>query len=179
MSKLKNNLNNLGGDTENILRDYLQLLKINQTEKLARFFGILASVFFLATLLLIVVFIGSVALSGYLNEVLNSRFWGYWIIAGIYILFIAILVIRMLRSKNPLFSNLFVKLIGFVLDVKINQKANLLGLALEKKSINEKINADKEKIKTDFQLLRYTFLESLFKEFLGLFARKKKSGTEE
>lgn len=179
MSKLKNNIDTLGTDTENILKDYLKLLKIIQTEKLALFFGILASVFFLAILLLIVVVIGSVAVSGYLNDVLNSQYWGYTIIAGLYILVIAILVIRMIRSKNPLFSGLFVKLISFVLDLEVNQKGSLKGLAKEKESIHEKLQADKEKIKTDLQLIRYTFLESLFKEILGLFTRNKKSGAKE
>ena len=177
MSKLKNNIDNLSSDTENILKDYLKLLKIFQIEKLAVFFGILASVFFLAILLLIVVVIGSVALSGYLNDLLDSEYLGFWIIAGLYIILIVILVTLMLRSKNPLFTSLFVKLFSFVMDVDIRQQGNLKGLAAEKETIREKLQSDKEKLKTDIQLLRYTFLESLFKEFLGLFVGKRKSAS--
>ena len=55
MSKLKNNIDSLTSDTENIARDYLHLLTVRITERLALFIGILFSVFIVATLLLIVI----------------------------------------------------------------------------------------------------------------------------
>lgn len=175
MSKLKNNIDNITGDSEKIVRDYIRLLMLKFTERLALFFGILATVLLLVTLILIVVVIGSVALSGFLNDVLDSRAAGYWIVAGVYLLFIVLLVIRMLRSKTPLFSNLLVKLIVFVLDVDVTKDGSLDGLTQEKVKINEQLDSHKEKIKTDIQLLRYTLLESLLNEFLALFTRKKKA----
>ena len=174
MSKLKNNIDNISSDTQNIVKDYLRLLMVRQTEKLALFFGVISTVFILSTLLLIVILIASVAFAGYLNEVLDSNYWGFWIVAGAYVLVISILIIAMVRAQKPLFANLFVKFIIFILDVDLKQEESLKGLKLETEHIREKLDADREKIKTDVQLLRYTFLEGLFKEFLGLFARKKK-----
>jgi hypothetical protein len=147
---------------------------VRQTEKLALFFGVLSTVFLLSTLLLIVILIASVAFAGFLNEALNSSYWGFWIVCGAYVLVISFLIIAMVRAKKPLFANLFVKFIIFILDVDLKQDESLKGLKLERDNIKEKLETDREKMKTDFQLLRYTFLEGLFKEFLGLFAKKKK-----
>lgn len=175
MSKLKNNIDSLTSDTENIARDYLHLLTVRITERLALFIGILFSVFIVATLLLIVILIGSIALAGFLNKVLDSYFWGHLIVAGLYLLAVAVLVIRMVRSETPLLSNLFVKLMIFILDIEDPQSGSVKGLKVEKKRIKEKLELNKEKMKTDFQLLRYSLLDSLLRELLGLFKRKKKT----
>jgi len=174
MSKLKNNIDNITSDTENILKDYKKLMMIKITERLSLFIGILFSVFLLSTLLLIVILILSVALSGFLNKIMSSEFWGFLIVAGLYILFIALLIIRVIRSETPLFSNLFVKLMLFFLDSDLKQPSTLKGLQMEKENVDEKIELSKEKIKSDFQLLKYSLLDGLLKEFLGLFTRKKK-----
>ncbi len=175
MSKLKNNLEGISKDTETIIKDYIKLLMIKQTEKLALFLGILSSVFIISTLLLIVVLISSLALAGYLNKLLESEDWGFWIVAGFYFIIIALLIIKILKSKTPLLTNLFVKLIVFVLNIDVKQTKTLKGLKLEKEMVNEKLDSGKEKIKTDVQLLRYSFMEGLFKEFLALFIGKKKT----
>ncbi len=175
MSKLKNNIDSLTTDTENIAKDYLNLLIVRITERLSLFIGILFSVFIISTLLLIVVLIGSIALAGFLNKILDSYFWGHLIVAGAYLLVIALLVIRMIRSETPLLSNLFVKLMIFILDIEDPQTGSVKGLKVEKKRIKEKLDLNKEKMKTDFQLLRYSLLDGLMKELFGLISRKKKT----
>ncbi len=175
MSKLKNNIDSLTTDTENIAKDYLNLLIVRVTERLSLFIGILFSVFIISTLLLIVVLIGSIALAGFLNKILDSYFWGHLIVAGAYLLVIALLVIRMVRSETPLLSNLFVKLMIFILDIEDPQTGSVKGLKVEKKRIKEKLDLNKEKMKTDFQLLRYSLLDGLMKELFGLISRKKKT----
>ncbi len=175
MSKLKNNIDSLTTDTENIAKDYLNLLIVRVTERLSLFIGIFFSVFIISTLLLIVVLIGSIALAGFLNKILDSYFWGHLIVAGVYLLVIALLVIKMVRSETPLLSNLFVKLMIFILDIEDPQTGSVKGLKVERKRIKEKLDLNKDKLKTDFQLLRYSLLDSLMKELLGLFTRKKKT----
>jgi len=54
MSKLKNNIDSISNDTENIAKDYLNLLIIRITERLSLFIGIFFSVFIISTLLLII-----------------------------------------------------------------------------------------------------------------------------
>lgn len=177
MSKLKNNIDSLTTDTESIAKDYLKLLTIRITERLSLFIGILFSVFVISTLLLIVVLIGSIALAGFLNKILDSYFWGHLIVAGVYLLVITLLVIKMVRSETPLLSNLFVKLMVFILDIDDTETDSVKGLNVEKKRIKEKIDLNKEKMKSDFQLLRYSLLDGLMKELLGLVTRKKKPST--
>ena len=174
MSKLKNNLDSISNDTETIAKDYLKLLMIKLTEKLALFLGIISSVFIISTLLLLVVLLCSMALAAYINSLMDTESAGYWMVAGFYLIVITILIIKVLRSKTPLLSNLFVKLIVFVLEVDLKQAKTIKGIKLEKENINEKLDADKGKIKTDFQLLRYSFMDGFLKEVLGMFKKKKR-----
>ena len=63
----------------------------------------------------------------------------------------------------------------FILDVEDPQTGSVKGLKVEKKRIKEKLDLNKDKLKTDFQLLRYSLLDSLMKELLSPFTRKKKT----
>ena len=56
--------------------------------------------------------------------------------------------------------------------MKIN---NLASLRRETERLEYKLEIDISKLKTDFQLLRYSLLDSLMKELFGLFSRKKKT----
>ena len=145
MSKLKNNIDSLTTDTENIAKDYLNLLIIRITERLSLFVGIIFSIFVISTLLLIVVLIGSIALAGFLNKILDSYFWGHLIIVGVYLLGIALLVIKMVRSETPLLSDLFVRLMVFILDVNDTEVDSVKGLKVERKRVREKLDSDKKK----------------------------------
>ena len=175
MSKLKNNIDSISNDTENIVKDYQKLMIIRITERLSLFIGILFTVFILLTLLLVVDVILSFGLALHLNTLLSSEFWGFMIVAGLYLLVIVFLILRMMRTETPLLSNLFVKLMVFVLDIDVKQSKNVEGLKQEKENINEKLDLNKEKLKSDFQLLKYSLLDGLMKELLGLFTRKKKT----
>lgn len=174
MASLKNNLNELSEDTESLVRDYLKLFSIRQSKKLALMLGILSSAFIISLLLLIVILFCSFALAAYLNELLGADYWGFWIVAGFYVLLITILIVFMVRTKKPMLTNLFIKFILFVFNLDINQPANLKGLNNETENIRLKIESEKGKIKTNIQLLRYVIMESLFRELFGLFTSKKK-----
>ncbi|TFH26960.1 MAG: hypothetical protein E4H10_05385, partial [Bacteroidia bacterium] len=86
MATLKNQIHDISKDTESLVKEYVKLFSIKQSEKLALFLGIIASVFLLATLLLIVVVFSSLALAAYLNKVMAGEYWGYVIVGGVYIL---------------------------------------------------------------------------------------------
>lgn len=174
MATIKDNINSVGNETENLVKDYLKLFSIRQTEKIALFFGILASVFIISTLLLIVIIFCSVALATHINSLFTHPYWGYWIVAGIYLLTSIILVIKAIKSKKPLLTNLFVKLIGFVMNLDAERNSTLTDLQREKENINSKIEADKANIKTEVQMMKYSLMESFLKEIFGLFKSKKK-----
>jgi energy-coupling factor transporter transmembrane protein EcfT len=178
MATLKSNIHKISGDTETLARDYLKLFSVKQSEKLALFLGILTSVFVLATLLLILVVFSSFALAGTLNKLLVSDFWGFVIVGGLYLLVIILLIVKIFRTHTPLFANLFVKLIVTVLDIDTDQSKSIKGLKKEGEHIQHKIETDKTKIEADFQLLRYTILDSILKEILGLFTFRKRAKEE-
>lgn len=177
MATLKDQINDISKDTESLVKEYIRLFTIRQSEKLALFLGILSSVFVLAVLLLIVVVFSSFALAAYLNKILPGDFWGFWVVGGAYILLIILLIIRIFKSKTPLFGNFFARMISTVLDLETEDANNLKGLRHAGELAHQKIDANKIKIKGDLQLLRFTIFEALFKEFVGLFkSRKKEKG---
>ena len=176
MSAIKNNIDNIFDDTEVIVNDYLKLFSIKLTEKISLFLGIVSSIFIISTLLLIVIIFLSFVLAGYLNKILESNFLGFGIVAALYIILVLILIVKIVKTKTPLLTNLLVKFTAFLFDLNISQSNNLKGLRNEKVIINEKLGSDKEKLKTNFQLLKYIFIENILKEFFSLFSSKKSDG---
>jgi len=178
MSAVKDNIDHIADDTRELIKNHLKLFSIRQTEKLARFFGLLSTIFILSIILLIVVIFFSFALAGILNNLLNTGIWGYLIVSGIYILVIFIILLNMSRTKKPLLSNAIARSLAAVFDIESVHPKDLDGLALEKELAREKINANREKINLNFELLRYSLLEHLLKEFFGLFSKKKDKSEE-
>lgn len=174
MATLKNQVSDISKDTESLVKEYVKLFSIKQSEKLAQFLGIIASVFLLATLLLIVVIFSSLALAAYLNKVMPGEYWGYVIVGGVYILTIILLIIKIFRTKTPILGNFFARLIVTVLDIETDEANSLKGLKDAGEKTRQKIDVNQIKIKGNIQLLRYTIFEALFKEFIGLFKPKKK-----
>ena len=178
MATLKNQVNDISKDTENLVKDYVKLFSIKQSEKLALFLGILSSVFLLATLLLIVVVFSSLALAAYLNKVMPGEYWGYVIVGGAYILLIILLTIKIFKTKTPLLGNFFARMIVTILNVETDDVDDLQGLKDAGEKTKQKIDINQIKLKTHLQLLRYTIFEALFKEFLALFKTRKKEKSE-
>lgn len=176
MSKLKSNIDHITGDAETILKEYRKLISIKLTEKFSLFLGIVFSVIILLTLLLVVLVILSFALAGFLNQWLGSEFWGHLMVAGLYLLIVTLLIVRMVRSNTPLLSGLFVRFMVFILDIDLNSSRDLKGLRAEKDQVKEKLEMSKEKLKSDFQLLKYSLLDAIVQSILGIFTRKKKPG---
>lgn len=174
MATIKNNLNNISEDTKILVKDYLKLVSVKLSEKLALVLGILASVFILAILLLLVVVFCSFALATYLNNILYSEFWGYWIVTAFYLLVIILFIVKMIISKKPLLANLFVKFIITVLDIDLNETKNLQDIRHEGENVKQKIETDKVKIKSNIQLLPHTIMDTFLKELFALFKSKKK-----
>lgn len=174
MESLKNNVNNIANDTEELVKKYLKLFSIRQSEKLALLLGVIATTIILTILLMVVLVFCSFALATYLNDVLGSINWGYWIVTGLYLILIVFLFNRLFKTGTPLLSNLFAKIIvtAFKLDITNNKTIN--GLRAEGDSLHSNIKNDMSKIKTNVELLRYVFVESLFREFLGFFSFRKK-----
>ena len=164
MASLKDNIDNIAEDTRQVILDHLKLFSIRQTEKLSRFFGLLSTIFIITGIMLIVIIFFSFALAGILNHLLDSFFWGYLIVSGIYILLILGIAIVIKRSNKPLLSDAIARSLAVVFEIDSSHAKDLDGLASEKELVKEKINSNKEKINLNFELLRYSFMEYLIKE---------------
>jgi hypothetical protein len=158
--------------------NHLKLFSIRQTEKLARFFGLLSTIFIISIILLIVVLFFSFALAGVLNNLLNTSVWGYLAVSGLYIMVILIILMNMRKTKKPLLSNTIAKSIARVFDIEEDRPLDLAGLEIEKELLREKISSNKDKFDISLQLLRYSLMEYLFKEFFGLFKSKNDDSVE-
>ena len=177
MGSLKDQLNDISGDSRSLLKDYWSLFSIKQAEKLSLFLGILASFFILSTILLILIVFGSFFLAGALNSALGSGFWGYLIVGGAYLVVIGFLVIRMIRMKKPLFYGFFIKVMVNVLNIQMEERPDPEGIKLAEEKVRHRIDTHQMGIKSKIQILRFTFLESLFKEFISLFKFSKKNNS--
>ena len=177
MESLKNNIDNLSDETQELINDYMKLFSMRQSEKLTMFLGVLSTAFILTLLLMVVVVLISFALAGFLNHLLDSQYWGTAIVIGLFLLFVVLLIYRIIRTKNPLMSNLFARIIISVFDLDIKQEKNVQGLKSEIDSLKTKIETDKSNIRTNVQMLRYVMMEGLFRELFGFFksGKKKKS----
>lgn len=177
MPNLKNNIESISNDTESLVRDHVKLFSLRLTEKLSMFLGVLFSIFIFSILVLILIVFISFVFAGYLNEILNKDYLGFLIVLGIYVACIFFLIRRLLVQGKPLLVNMFVQFVAMALDVDLKQSQNLQGIHIEREIIDIKIESEKDKIKTNFQMLRYLIFDSLFTELVGMFSGKKPSNS--
>ncbi len=172
MRNLKNNIEDLTKDGENLVNNYIRLFGIRQSLRLADLFGLISSVFILSTLLLIVIIFGSFVLADFLNSLFDSRYLGFLIIAILYVLAIGILKMKMQKTGRPLFTNLYIKFILPLLNIETNQDPNVEGLKIEQEIVKERIENEKKVLNAHTQLFKYVLFEDLLKEIVGLFTSK-------
>ena len=172
MEKLKNNIEDITKDGENLVSNYLKLFGIRQSERLASLIGLISSIFLISTLLLIVIIFGSFVLSDFLNSVFDSKYLGFLIIAFLYVLAVGILIFIMHKTGRPLFTNLYIKYILPVLHIEIDQNPNIEGLKVEEDIVKERIENEKKILDAHTKLFKYLVLEDLLKEIGGLFTSK-------
>jgi len=174
MATIKNNIDAISSDTETFVKDYTKLFMLKLSEKFTLILGIVMTVIVISILLLIVVVFCSFTFADYMNNILNSSYLKLIIVLGIYLLTILLLIIKLIKSKKPLLTILFVKFIVFILDIEMKQTASIKDLRLEKEIIHDKLDSDKVKLNADFQMLRISFLENIFSGFFDIFKSKKK-----
>lgn len=109
MEDLKDKIESLAENAMKFVDTYYHLSVLNIGEKIVSIFStafIWLGVFFAAIFIL---FFAGMGLSIYLSKVLNSLFWGYFLVAAVYLVLIVILF--MLRKKIFLifFKNIIIK----------------------------------------------------------------------
>jgi hypothetical protein len=179
MENLKNNIEDITKDGENLVYNYLRLFGIKQSERLANIFGLVSTVFIISTLLLIVIIFGSFVLADFLNSLFDSKYLGFLIIAFLYVLAIVILIVIMKKSERPLFTNLYIKYILPLLNIEINQNPDVEGLRVEESIVKERIENEKKILNAHTQLFKYVVFEDLLKVVGGMFTSKVNPGQKQ
>jgi uncharacterized membrane protein (DUF485 family) len=134
--------------------------------------------FLLSLIFLLVITLVSFALAGMLNTILDSQFAGFGIVIGIYFLAIGLIIRHIYKTRAPLFSNMFVKILAFIFEIDSDRPITLEDIDAEKKLVKQKIATDKTLLMTNIKLLKYTVLETIISEFLGFFASRSKNKEE-
>jgi hypothetical protein len=178
MKTLKDNIQDISEETKSIIKNYISIFTVKQSEKLAMLLGLLASVFVFSIIFLIVIVFLSIALSIYLNNLLGSEYLGFLIITGVYVLTIVFMILRMIVSKRPLFSNIFLRFIIMIFGLNITYGNSFRGLRQEIEKIENEIDKNKIKINADVEITRYLILETIITDFFGLFKTKTKDKTD-
>jgi len=171
MENLKHNIENITKDGQNLLNNYLRLFGIRQSERLATFLGIIASVFIISTILLIAIVFGSFVLAEFLNTAFESKYTGFLIIAILYLLAVGILLLKMQKTRRPLFTNLFIKFVLPLLNIEISQESTIEGLSAEQNIVKERIENEKKILDVHTQLLKYVVFYDFLKVIGSLFTK--------
>lgn len=174
MEKLKQNLNDLSNESQDLAKDYLKYVSLTASKKMALLIGVVVTTFILSLLFLLVITLVSFALAGMLNALLNSQFAGFAIIITLYFVAVGLIVRHIYKTRAPLFSNMFVKILAYIFEIESERPITLEDIDAEKKLTLEKIESDKSLIKANFKLLKYSILETIIGEVLGFFASRKK-----
>jgi uncharacterized membrane protein (DUF485 family) len=178
MGKLKQNLNDLSDESQDLAKDYLKYISLTASKKFALLIGVLVTTFLLSLIFLLVITLVSFALAGMLNTILDSQFAGFGIVIGIYFLAIGLIIRHIYKTRAPLFSNMFVKILAFIFEIDSDRPITLEDIDAEKKLVKQKIATDKTLLMTNIKLLKYTVLETIISEFLGFFASRSKNKEE-
>ena len=174
MEKLKQNLNNLSNESQDLAKDYLKYISLTASKKLALLIGVVVTTFLLSLIFLLVITLVSFALAGMLNALLNSQFAGFAIVIGVYFLAVGLIIRHIYKTRAPLFSNMFVKILAFIFEIDSERPITLEDIDAEKKLVLQKIETGKGLLMTNMKLLKYIAIETIITEVLGFFASKSK-----
>ncbi len=178
MEKLKQNLNDISEESQDLAKEYLKYISLTASKKMALLIGIVVTTFILSLLFLIVITLVSFALAGMLNTLLNSQYAGFGIVISLYFLAVALIARHIYKTKAPLFSNMFVKILAFIFEIDSDRPITLEDIEAEKKLTLDKIDTDKTLLKANFKLLKYSVLETIISEVVGFFASRRKENEE-
>lgn len=110
MEEKKTKLTEFREIIEDIFANKLSVMKLSVVEFLSLFFASIFSMILVATVILIALLFGAVALSIFLNSLYGSTYLGYLTVSGALVFTLFILTYLMSRRGYPFFTDTFVKL---------------------------------------------------------------------
>ena len=112
------NMNEIKEDLQGMVKDHIRLYSLKGVEKSSLFLGVIMTFFIVLTFFMLGIVFGSLALANYLNAQLDHTFLGYLIVGGADIVLSILLVIIVQRTKVPLLTNLMVRILVNIFNIK-------------------------------------------------------------
>jgi hypothetical protein len=103
---------------QTIFKDEVRLYSLKGVEKTSMLLGVIATFFIVLLFIILGIVFGSIALASYLNTLLDNAYWGYLIVGGTDILLAILTVGLVKRTKVPLLTNLFVRILVNIFNIK-------------------------------------------------------------
>jgi hypothetical protein len=104
-------------DLQTIFKDEVRLYSLKGIEKTSMLLGVIATFIIVLIVFVLGIVFGSLALAKILNTSLEHEFLGYLIVGGADILLSLILIIWVLRTKVPLLTSLFIKILVNIFNI--------------------------------------------------------------
>ena len=103
---------------QTIFKDEVRLYSLKGVEKTSMLLGVIATFFIVLLFIILGIVFGSIALASYLNTLLDHAYWGYLMVGGIDILLAILTLFLVKKTKVPLLTNLFVRILVNIFNIK-------------------------------------------------------------
>jgi uncharacterized membrane protein len=104
-------------DLQTILKDEVRLYSLKGIEKTSMLLGVIATFIIVLIIFVLGIVFGSLALAKVLNASLDHEYLGYLIVGGGDLLLSVLLIVWVQRTKVPLLTSLFIKILVNIFNI--------------------------------------------------------------
>ena len=115
------NFKDIKNDLQSIYKDQVRLYSLQGVEKTSRLLGVIATFIIVLIFFILGIVFASLALANILNSNMDHEFMGYIIVGGADILLSILLILWVLKTKVPLLTSLFVKILVNIFNIRSDE----------------------------------------------------------
>lgn len=108
---MDDNVKDIKENLRGLFRDHIRLYSLKGIEKSSLFLGVIATFFIVLIFFIMGIIFASLALSKYLNALLDNAYLGYLLVGAGDVLVAVLLLVLVQRTRVPLLTSLFVKIL--------------------------------------------------------------------
>lgn len=105
-------------DLQSIFKDEVRLYSLKGVEKTSMLLGVIATFIIVLIFFILGIVFGSLALANILNTRMDHEFMGHIIVGGTDILLSVLLILWVLKTRVPLLTSLFVKILVNIFNIR-------------------------------------------------------------
>ena len=115
------NFKDIKDDLQSIYKDQVRLYSLKGVEKTSMLLGVIATFIIVLIFFILGIVFASLALANILNSRMDHEFMGYIIVGGTDILLSILLILWVLKTKVPLLTSLFVKILVNIFNIRSDE----------------------------------------------------------